>query len=244
MTDLPPLDLPPIPDALAPPGLPLGRKGRLHRTAAALLRDLIVTGELRPGQRILEKPLCERFGISRTPLREALKTLASEGLVRLLPNRSAVVTEIDLGEIEALFDVAATLEARAATLACARATDAEIAEIGALHYAMIAHFHRGELNRYFELNQSVHRKLVEAAGNPVLLWVWELVAVRVLRAKFLPHLTPNHGPDAIAAHELIFAALAARDATRLEAAMREHFARGIVAIRQGASGGAATADMG
>src|SRR6266567_4215499 len=149
MTDLPPLDLPPIPDALAPPRLPLGRKGRLHRTAAALL-----------------------------------------------PNRSAVVTEIDLGEIEALFDVAATLEARAATLACARATDAEIAEIGALHYAMIAHFHRGELSRYFELNQLVHRKLVEAAGNAVLLWVWELVAVRVLRAKFLPHLTPNHGPDA------------------------------------------------
>jgi DNA-binding GntR family transcriptional regulator len=227
MSDLPPLDLPP--GLAGGPLAPVGRKGRLHRTTAALLRDLIVTGELRPGQRILEKPLCERFGISRTPLREALKTLATEGLVRLLPNRSAVVTEIDIDEIEALFDI----EARAAALACAHATDAEIAEIGALHYAMIAHFHRGELNRYFELNQSVHRKLVEAARNPVLLWVWELVAARVLRAKFLPHLTPNHGPDAIAAHEVIFAALAARDAPRLEAAMREHFQRGITAIRHG-----------
>jgi DNA-binding GntR family transcriptional regulator len=235
MSDLPPLDLPPglAGSALVPAAPSVGRKGRLHRTTAALLRDLIITGELRPGQRILEKPLCERFGVSRTPLREALKTLATEGLVRLLPNRSAVVTEIDIGEVEALFDVAATIEARAAALACARATDAEIAEIGALHYAMIAHFHRGELNRYFELNQSVHRKLVEAARNPVLLWVWELVAARVLRAKFLPHLTPNHGPDAIAAHEVIFAALAARDAPRLEAAMREHFQRGITAIRHG-----------
>jgi DNA-binding GntR family transcriptional regulator len=194
---------------------------------------MIVTGALKPGQRLVEKQLCEHFAISRTPLREALKTLATEGLVRLLPNRSAVVAGLDLAEIEALYDVTATLETHAAGLACCTASDAGIAEFGALHYAMVARFHAGDLNAYFDINQQVHRKLVELAGNPVLLWVWDILAVRVRRAKFLPHLTPNRGSAAVEEHEAIFAALAARDARRLITAVRTHFDSGLAAIRRG-----------
>jgi DNA-binding GntR family transcriptional regulator len=209
------------------------RKGRLHGAAVAGLREMIVTGALKPGQRLVEKQLCEHFAISRTPLREALKTLATEGLVRLLPNRSAVVAELDLAEIEALYDVTATLEIHAASLACAQASDAGIAEFGALHYAMVARFHAGDLSAYFDINQQVHRKLVELAGNPVLLWVWDILAVRVRRAKFLPHLTPNRGDAAVEEHEAIFAALASRDTEHLVACVRAHFDSGLVAIRRG-----------
>src|SRR5690606_13876427 len=111
----------------------------LHIEVADRLRDLITQGELAAGDRLNERLLTERFTISRTPLREAIRMLAAEGLVRLLPNRGAVVCPITLADARDMFEVMAALEALAGELACKRAADGDNAEIAALHDQMRIH---------------------------------------------------------------------------------------------------------
>ena len=138
---------------------PVGREaGSLHRELFEAVRELIVHGDLAPGSRVPERILCQRFGVSRTPLREALKVLAAEGLVTLLPNRGARVTAFDEGDLNDLFEVIGMLEAEAGRLACERMSDAAIAEVQALHYRMYAHFLREELPEYFQLKSSNPRR--------------------------------------------------------------------------------------
>src|ERR1700684_3954266 len=136
MSDAKLLDLPAYAEGEDRPACPLTSPKSLHDEVLARLRDYIVEGNLEDGARIPERELSLRFGISRTPLREALKVLASEGLIELLPNRGARVrqwSEHDLGE---LFDVMGGLEGLAGRLACENITDAEITEIERLHYEM------------------------------------------------------------------------------------------------------------
>src|SRR5690242_7156483 len=115
MTDFD-VTLDPADETAPPPDSPTGRKGQLHGAAVTALRERIVTGQILPGAFLREKELCEELGISRTPLREAIRTLAREGLVRLEPNRGAVVTPIDLDEVEALYQTVGHIEAVAAKL--------------------------------------------------------------------------------------------------------------------------------
>ena len=115
----------------------------LHETVIDQLRDLIVQGELAPETKLNERVLAERLGTSRTPLREAIKFLASEGLVELLPNRGAVVAPLKPEKMKEVFVVLGALEALAGDLACRNATDEDIAEIRALHFHMLAHHARG-----------------------------------------------------------------------------------------------------
>jgi DNA-binding GntR family transcriptional regulator len=220
-------------DALADPhGSPgeTGRKGRLHGSTVEALRRMIVTGELGPGQKLREQELCERLGVSRTPLREALRTLAAQGLLRLTQNRGAEVAPLALDDIIALFDVVGTLEGLAARLACKVMTEEAVARIGLLHYQMMLHHVRRELPEYFALNQRIHRAIVEAAGNPVLLGVWETLAARVERAKYLPNLQPDRWEAAMREHDGMLAALVARDGNRLGQLLESHFANGLAAI--------------
>ncbi|HVB48488.1 MAG TPA: GntR family transcriptional regulator, partial [Burkholderiales bacterium] len=142
----------------------IGRRP-LHEEVVDQLRDLIVQGTLVPGARLNERVLCGRFGISRTPLREAIKLLANEGLVELLPNRGAIVASIQPERLAETLAVMGALESLGGELACRNASDAQISEIRALHYEMLAHHARGDLAAYFKYNQQIHLKLVEAAGN-------------------------------------------------------------------------------
>src|ERR1039457_6401638 len=112
------------------------------------LRDMIIQGELAPGVKLNERVLCERLRTSRTPVREAIKYLASEGLVELLPNRGAIVTRITVTTVREMFVLLGALEPLAGELACVNASDADIAEIRALHYQMLVHHARGELAEY------------------------------------------------------------------------------------------------
>jgi DNA-binding GntR family transcriptional regulator len=140
----------------------------LHDEILSRLRDHIVEGNIAEGGRVPERQLCEMLKISRTPLREALKVLAAEGLVELLPNRGARVralSEQDLGE---LFDVMGGLEGLAGRLACERITDEEIAEIERLHYEMYGFYLHRDMHGYFHINQSIHQKIVEASRNETL----------------------------------------------------------------------------
>jgi DNA-binding GntR family transcriptional regulator len=218
-----------MPDCSAPRA---PRKGERHGNAVLVLREMIVSGELAPGARLKEVELCAVLGVSRTPLREAVKVLASEGLVLLLPNRSAVVAELDLPGCEALYEVVIALEELAARHACARITDAEVQRIARLHDAMVAHHAKGDLAAYFELNQQIHGAVVRASDNPVLIDTWSRLNHQVRRAKYLPNVLGRaRWPEAVREHEAMLSALKARDGERLASLIRPHFANGLAVLR-------------
>ena len=195
----------------------------LHHGVLSALRDLIIHSELPPGIRLTETVLCERLKVSRTPLREALKVLSHEGLVEILPNRGARVVQLMLEDIKNLFELIGVLESAAGRLACERITDAEICEVKAIHYRMHASFLRLDLPEYFRLNQSIHNRIVEASGNPVLAQTHENLNARLLRARYLASQTdPDRWIAAMREHEKIIDALSRRAGEELAELLREH----------------------
>lgn len=200
---------------------PIARKG-LHEEVAARLRDMIVEGGLEAGARVPERELCERFGISRTPLREALKILAAEGLVDLQHHRGAMVSRLTAEALDDLFQVMGALEALAGEAACERASDAAIAKIREFHERMLEHHARGELSEYFRLNQRIHEGIVAAAGNPLLTQMYRGLSVRIRRARYMANLSKIRWDRAVAEHEQILEALVTRDGARLGNLLRAH----------------------
>lgn len=194
----------------------------LHDEVVNRLRDMIVEGELVPGDRISERLLCDRFGISRTPLREALKVLASEGLLELTPNRGARVAHLTVKDVDETFPIMGALEALSGELACQRVTDTELAEIRVLHYQMVVHFQRGELPEYFHLNQAIHEKLLAIADNPTLANIYRSLSGRVSPARYMANMTKKRWSQAVREHERILKALEARDGPRLAKILKEH----------------------
>lgn len=186
------------------------------------IRDLIVEGDLAAGARISERELCARFGVSRTPLREALKVLASEGLVELTPNRGARVIRLTESDVEDMFEVMGTLEGLAGELAAERISDEELAEIKALHYQMALHHARRELMPYFRLNQEIHRKIFEISRNRTLLSVYNGIAGRIRRPRYLANISAPRWAEALNEHETILAALEARDGAALGRILKDH----------------------
>ena len=208
----------PFPDRRAEAGgcRPLPRPS-LHAGLLDGIRTLINRGELEPGAKVPERALCLRFGVSRTPLREALKVLAAEGLVQLLPNRGAQVTPLDGAQLDHLFEVIEALEAEGGRLACARILPAELAEVQSLHHRMHAHFLRRELPEYFALNQAIHEAILHAAANPVLLATHASLSGRVVRARYMARLGGDRWGAAMEEHERILDALVRRDGPLLGA---------------------------
>ena len=200
---------------------PIARQA-LHDEVVRRIRDLIIEGQLAPGARIPERELCDLFHISRTPLREALKLLASEGLVDLRHHRGATVSTITVRDVDDMFQVMSALEALAGETAAAHAPDNAIAEIEALHRRMLAHHARRELSEYFRLNQQIHERLIEAAGNPVLTHIYRGLNTRIRRARYMANLSQDRWDQAVAEHEEILQALRARNGERLGRLLREH----------------------
>jgi DNA-binding GntR family transcriptional regulator len=207
------------------------RRANLHETVVGQLRDIIVEGILAPGARIAERQLCESLGVSRTPLREALKVLASEGLVELLPNRGARVARLDDSDIENMFQVMGALEALAGSLACTQISEAELAEIAALHYEMLAQYMRRDLPGYFRLNQAIHAAIVAAARNPILAATYQSLAARIRRARYFANLSDERWQHAVAEHEAILQTLQARDGPRLARLLEAHLHNKSVVLR-------------
>lgn len=205
------------------------RRGRLHQEAAARLREMILSGELPPGMRLREVQLCEQLGVSRTPIREAFRTLAAEGLVELLPNRSVLVAELRMPDIEHLYRVFGALEGLAGELACQRITEAQIGEMGRLLSEMVDLHQKGDRGHYMEINRQIHRMVIDIADNPVLTATWSSLLPRVERARALPNLDPNRWTAALLEHSKMFSALAARDGATLSRLCREHFLNGLPA---------------
>ncbi|MGQ0655396.1 MAG: GntR family transcriptional regulator [Betaproteobacteria bacterium] len=209
--------------------VPISRRP-LHEEAVDRLRDLIVQGELAPGMRLNERVLCEKLGISRTPLREAIKLLATEGLVQLLPNRGAVVAAIDAARLGDTLQVMGALESLAGELACRHATAERIDEIRRLHAEMLAMHAKGDLAAYFRYNQAIHEKIVEASGNPVLANTYRQLNANVRRARYMANLSQERWDAAVREHEEILAALAERNVQKLKRLLREHLEQKLAAV--------------
>lgn len=189
----------------------------LHGELLTALRDYIVEGNLADGARVPERELCERFGVSRTPLREALKVLASEGLIDLLPNRGARIRPLRPQDIRELFDVMGGLEALAGRLACERIEEEKIAEIERLHYEMYGFYLRRELHGYFRCNQAIHLAIVAAARNATLAETYQGLSARLRRTRYSANLDQHRDRwgEAMREHEAMLDALRRRDGREL-----------------------------
>jgi DNA-binding GntR family transcriptional regulator len=198
------------------------KRPTLHEELVERLRSMVVEDALEPGEKVPEKDLCEAFGVSRTPLREALKVLASEGLVVLQANRGARVAVVTQQEIENTFPVLAALEQLAGELACRNLTDAGLAHIEALHEAMLTAFAERDRKAYFQSNQDIHSALIEGARNEVLESHHRLLASRVRRARFMANLSDERWAQAIEEHCEMMEKLRKRDAEGLGQVMKRH----------------------
>ena len=200
---------------------PLGRAS-LHEELVERIREMIFSGALTGGDRVPEQKLCDMFGVSRTPLREALKVLGGEGLLHLLPNRGARVATLTEEDVDEIFPVMGALEALSGELACTRISDTELAEIRALHYQMALHHTRKALHEYFALNQQIHEAILKAAANPTLEAQYRSLAGRIRLARFRANMTQARWDQAMHEHEEMLAALDARDGAQLAAVLRRH----------------------
>ena len=213
----------------------IGRR-TLHAHVTERLRDMIVEGELGQGERIDERALCTRFEVSRTPLREALKVLASEGLVELLPNRGARVTEITATDVEALFELAAGLERMAAELAAERATDRELAELGRLQDTMERHHEARRRAEYFRANQRIHSSIIAFARNDLLGEMHAGLMTKIRRARYQANASQDRWDASVHEHRGVLGALEARDAADAGRRMREHVLNTGAAVAEAVGG--------
>jgi DNA-binding GntR family transcriptional regulator len=194
----------------------------LYQEAAGRIRELIELGTLAPGEKISENDLCEKFGISRTPLREALKVLKSEGLIEMLPNRGARVTRLTAKDVEHTYNIMGALEGLSGETACQYISDAEVDHIRALNNQMVEHFHRGELMEYFGANQKIHECIMLASKNDVLLEVYNNLSQRIKRIRYSSQMTDDYWHKAVNDHEQMIEALQNRDGERLGNILRSH----------------------
>ena len=199
----------------------------LYEEVAELLRQRIFQRELEPGSWIDEVKLAQEYGISRTPLREALKVLAAEGLVTMKVRRGAYVTEVSEQDLAEVYHLLALLESDAAAVVAERASASELKELQALHTELAGAVK--DRSRFFALNERFHMRLLELAGNR---WRNQMVADLRKVMKLNRHhslLKSGRIAESLAEHAAVMQALAARDPEAARARMQEHFRSGLEA---------------
>ncbi len=217
----------------------------LPEAAAERLRNLITEGVLLPGAKLNERELCEQLGVSRTPLREAFRILAGDGLLVQLPNRGAQVVALSREDVRHAFDVMGVLEGFAGELAVARVTDDDVEELRTLQAEMEAAHLRGDLPAYYRINRAVHDRLNAIAANPVLTHTYRTLNTRLHALRFRSNLNVAKWNQAVAEHRDMIAALAARDGPALRDVLIRHLRAKRQAVletmnKQEALGGAST----
>ncbi len=195
----------------------------LHDEVVERMRDMIIEGQLAAGERINETEICVQLGVSRTPVREAVKTLASEGLIAAVRNKGAIVNHLGSDEILQLLEAAAMIERHAAIVGVVRASDNEIADIIDLHEQMRELFEARDRLPYYKLNQSIHTAIVALAHNETLNMMHEGLQMRLRRIRYVGNEKPISWSGAMHEHEMMVAALRARDGHGLAEAISLHF---------------------
>jgi DNA-binding GntR family transcriptional regulator len=201
---------------------PRAVKSTKPAAVAESIREMIIEDVLPPGAPIRERALAEQLAVSRTPLREALKMLAAEGLVEIAPRRGAVVAAPSSREIRELLQLLGVIEALAGELACLTATATDIKEMRALHYEMLAAYTRGDRLGYFRRNQDIHRALVACTHNDTLIAYHAIINARVYRARYICNLRTQRWESAIREHAAILDALEAKDRTAIGELLKTH----------------------
>lgn len=197
-------------------------RAALHEQVAYRLRELLVEGAIAPGAKLNERELSERLNVSRTPLREAIKMLAAEGLVELLPNRGAVAVSLSEQDVRDTFEVMAGLEGMSGELAALRITDTELTEIKALHFEMLAAHARRDLSLYYRLNAQIHKAINLAANNPVLQATYTQVNARLQALRFRSNQDEVKWALAVKEHGQMIDALVAHDGVSLRKILQQH----------------------
>lgn len=205
-------------------GAPARDEVSLHDEILSRLRDHIVEGNIADGARISERQLCEMLKVSRTPLREALKVLAAEGLVELSPNRGARVRPLGPEDIAELFDLMGGLEGLAGRLACEKISDEDVEKIAQFHHDMYGFYIRQDMQGYFRMNQLIHRAIVQAAGNAMLVANYESLASRIRRVRYSANFARKRErwAEAMREHEAILDALRRRAGSELSDILFQH----------------------
>ena len=206
----------------APDGASPIARVSLHDQVVGRVRDLIIEGVLASGTRINEVQLCQQLGVSRTPLREALKFLASEGLIELIAARGAVVRAFTAKDVRDMLDVLGVLEAHAARLACRAASDVDIAEVRRLHDRMVERYAVRDRLTYFKLNQAIHSAFLALSGNSALAEAHAAIQSRMKRIRYIGNEEPPKWAAALAEHEEMMRALEARDGEALADIVVKH----------------------
>jgi DNA-binding GntR family transcriptional regulator len=197
-------------------------RAALHEQVAQRLRTMLVEGQITPGAKLNERELALVLHVSRTPLREAIKMLAAEGLVELLPNRGAIAVSLNEADVLHTFEVMAGLEGLNGELAAERITDSELAEIKAMHFEMLAAYTRSNLSNYYRLNAQIHRAINAAAKNPVLTITYNQVNARLQALRFRSNQDGAKWKRAMKEHEKMVEALAARDPAAMRSILVTH----------------------
>lgn len=202
----------------------------LPEAAAERLRTLIIEGELAPGARLNERELSERLGVSRTPLREAFRMLAADGLLVQLPNRGAQVVALSRDDVRHAFEVMASLEGLSGELAAQRVTDGDIDVLRGMQAEMEAAHARHDLPTYYRVNREIHDRINAIAGNPILTHTFRTLNARLHALRFRSNLVPAKWDHAVAEHRCMLEALAARDGGRLRDILVGHLRTKLQAV--------------
>lgn len=208
------------------------QRASVHTGLTERIRQMVLDRELAPGERLNEVELAAEYGVSRTPLREALKVLAAEGLVELVPNRGAWVTQVTREDIEANFEVMAVLEGLAGELAAQRIGEAGLNRVRDLQSEMGRSFERKDLPAYFRANQAVHSVILEAAGNPALATAHRMVSTKVLSFRYRANLSRKRWSEALREHEVILGLLELGHSRELGAVLRAHILKKLDVVLQ------------
>ena len=194
----------------------------INDAAYAALRQQIISGELPPGAPVSERALCEQLEVSRTPLREAIKILAREGLIEISATRRAKVASVTLDEAANMLTLLAALEGLSGEQACQKVLGSDIAELEALQDSMRESYEQKDLASYFELNQAIHLKILAVADNQVLSEMFNNLNARLrhVRKRLTP--TPGRWAQAVEEHEQMLAYLKKGEGKKLRALMEDH----------------------
>ncbi len=207
-------------------------KSSLCQQAVDLLRRRILSHALLPGQRLDEAALAADLGISRTPLREALKILSAEGLVHIKPRRGCFVAELTLDDLDEIFPIMAMLEGRVAYEAALKVRPEDLKRLDALHEKLEKHAAARDVDRYYEVNYVFHDALQELAGNR---WLQHMIGdlrklLRLSRHRSLR--LEGRQQESLAEHRALMDALHRRDAQTAEEVMKNHLLAQLVALRR------------
>lgn len=208
------------------------RKRSLHLQAVHELREAIIGGQIQPGARLVEAELCKALDISRTPMREAIKLLEAESLLRVLPGRGVYVTVMTETDVTDLFEVVSQLERLAVTLSVQRMSIADRATLRRMHDRMMNLYRCEELRDCFQADYEIHNFIVEKSANSVLSATHSSLMARTRRGRYVALFDRSRWDEAMSEHERIMEAIERREADRASDEMFSHITRTGAVLRQ------------